>query len=151
MTSFFRPFLCRHILTNSLLPSPPSAAHFSTSLPRLIKKKMPPKKAVVEKKALLGRPGNNLKIGIVGPFFKILVYLISSCLKRRPERWEIVVFQCSVRDRCVNYPPSSSWTTGSISRRSRQSSQFSLRHDKVSALMSFDLFLALNIHKTVLR
>ncbi|EJU04665.1 GTP-dependent nucleic acid-binding protein engD [Dacryopinax primogenitus] len=27
---------------------------------------MPPKKAVVEKKALLGRPSNNLKIGIVG-------------------------------------------------------------------------------------
>ncbi|KAF9533723.1 P-loop containing nucleoside triphosphate hydrolase protein [Crepidotus variabilis] len=27
---------------------------------------MPPKKAVVEKKVLLGRPGNNLKIGIVG-------------------------------------------------------------------------------------
>jgi ribosome biogenesis GTPase A len=27
---------------------------------------MPPKKTVVEKKALLGRPSNNLKIGIVG-------------------------------------------------------------------------------------
>lgn len=30
------------------------------------KYKMPPKKAVVEKKALLGRPSNNLKVGIVG-------------------------------------------------------------------------------------
>ncbi len=29
---------------------------------------MPPKKNVVEKKILLGRPGNNLKIGIVGLF-----------------------------------------------------------------------------------
>ncbi|KAJ6577320.1 P-loop containing nucleoside triphosphate hydrolase protein [Mycena capillaripes] len=64
--AFFRPFSCRRILPSSLLISPPSAAHFSTSLPRLVKKKMPPKKAVVEKKALLGRPGNNLKIGIVG-------------------------------------------------------------------------------------
>ncbi len=27
---------------------------------------MPPKKAVVEEKVLLGRPGNNLKSGIVG-------------------------------------------------------------------------------------
>ncbi len=28
--------------------------------------KMPPKKPVVEEKILLGRPGNNLKSGIVG-------------------------------------------------------------------------------------
>lgn len=36
---------------------------------RLLKKKMPPKKAAAaEKKILLGRPGNNLKIGIVGAF-----------------------------------------------------------------------------------
>jgi len=34
------------------------------------KKRMPPKKAAAqEKKILLGRPGNNLKIGIVGLFF----------------------------------------------------------------------------------
>jgi len=38
----------------------PSSRHFS------IKKRMPPKKQAVEKKTLLGRPGNNLKIGIVG-------------------------------------------------------------------------------------
>ncbi|KAJ7650627.1 P-loop containing nucleoside triphosphate hydrolase protein [Roridomyces roridus] len=44
--------------------------HFSSSTPRLVKKRMPPKKAAgPEKKTLLGRPGNNLKIGIVGPFF----------------------------------------------------------------------------------
>jgi obg-like ATPase 1 len=42
---------------------------FSTSATRAAKKKMPPKKAATpEKKALLGRPGNNLKIGIVGLF-----------------------------------------------------------------------------------
>ncbi|PAV16426.1 cytoplasmic [Pyrrhoderma noxium] len=40
---------------------------FSTTQPTLAKKKMPPKKAPEkEKKALLGRPSNNLKIGIVG-------------------------------------------------------------------------------------
>lgn len=44
-------------------------ACFSTSPPRLAKKKMPPKKAPPrEKRVLLGRPGNNLKIGIVGRF-----------------------------------------------------------------------------------
>jgi len=44
---------------------------FSTSATRGAKKKMPPKKAAPEKKVLLGRPGNNLKIGIVGLFVKI--------------------------------------------------------------------------------
>ncbi|KAG6910115.1 hypothetical protein DXG01_013169 [Tephrocybe rancida] len=40
---------------------------FSASPSRSIKKKMPPKKAAAqEKKTLLGRPSNNLKIGIVG-------------------------------------------------------------------------------------
>ncbi|KAJ6612264.1 P-loop containing nucleoside triphosphate hydrolase protein [Mycena sp. CBHHK59/15] len=57
---------CRRILASPALLYSPSASHFSTSLPRFVKKKMPPKKAVVEKKTLLGRPGNNLKIGIVG-------------------------------------------------------------------------------------
>ena len=48
--SFYRPFS--------------STPHLS------IKKRMPPKKAAAqEKKILLGRPGNNLKIGIVGLFF----------------------------------------------------------------------------------
>jgi hypothetical protein len=42
---------------------------FSTSAPLSIKKRMPPKKsAAPEKKTLLGRPSNNLKIGIVGLF-----------------------------------------------------------------------------------
>jgi hypothetical protein len=45
----------------------PLERRFSTTPPCLVKKRMPPKKApAVEKKVLLGRPGNNLKIGIVG-------------------------------------------------------------------------------------
>ena len=47
----------RPVLTRNFHSSPPS-----------LKKKMPPKKAAAqEKKILLGRPSNNLKIGIVGP------------------------------------------------------------------------------------
>ncbi|KAJ7677372.1 P-loop containing nucleoside triphosphate hydrolase protein [Mycena rosella] len=61
MLHFFRPPTCA---ARSFLF--PSARFFSTSPPRLIKRKMPPKKGAVEKKTLLGRPGNNLKIGIVG-------------------------------------------------------------------------------------
>jgi hypothetical protein len=42
---------------------------FSSSPTAYAKKRdMPPKKAVAEKKTLLGRPSNNLKIGIVGLF-----------------------------------------------------------------------------------
>ncbi|EFP86097.2 GTP-binding protein YchF [Puccinia graminis f. sp. tritici CRL 75-36-700-3] len=43
-----------------------SAQSISPTSHLSIKKRMPPKKTVVEKKALLGRPSNNLKIGIVG-------------------------------------------------------------------------------------
>ena len=44
-----------------------SSRHFLTSVQRrsYAKRKMPPKKAVKEEKILLGRPGNNLKSGIV--------------------------------------------------------------------------------------
>lgn len=46
---------------------PHSHLFFSTTPFLLIKKRMPPKKAApAEKKVLLGRPSNNLKIGIVG-------------------------------------------------------------------------------------
>ncbi|KAF5327250.1 hypothetical protein D9619_004583 [Psilocybe cf. subviscida] len=46
---------------------PISFSSFSTSSSLFAKKKMPPKKAAAaEKKTLLGRPSNNLKIGIVG-------------------------------------------------------------------------------------
>ncbi len=41
---------------------PPFFAHFSTSPTQLAKRKMPPKKKVEEKKIVLGRPGNNLKV-----------------------------------------------------------------------------------------
>lgn len=48
------------------LPRPTHLRAFHAS-PAVDKKKMPPKKKVVEeKKTILGRPGNNLKIGIVG-------------------------------------------------------------------------------------
>lgn len=39
---------------------------FSTSPTPLTKKRMPPKKQQVVEKAKLGRPSNNLKMGIVG-------------------------------------------------------------------------------------
>jgi hypothetical protein len=46
--------------------SPALARNFHPP-PSKLKKKMPPKKAAApEKKILLGRPSNNLKIGIVG-------------------------------------------------------------------------------------
>jgi len=38
---------------------------FLTTTRTYAKKKMPPKKAAKEEKILLGRPGNNLKSGIV--------------------------------------------------------------------------------------
>ena len=41
-----------------------------------IKKRMPPKKAPPqEKKILLGRPSNNLKIGIVGAFLLVTFHI----------------------------------------------------------------------------
>ncbi len=51
-----------------------SSRSFSVSSSALgsVKKRMPPKKAQVqEKKVLLGRPSNNLKIGIVGAYLSI--------------------------------------------------------------------------------
>lgn len=55
---------------------------FSTSATRAAKNKMPPKKAAPsEKKTLLGRPSNNLKIGIVGLFLEhFLLSLSLNCL-----------------------------------------------------------------------
>lgn len=50
-------------------PSPPflflSRRSYSSKKKKASKSKMPPKKAVVQEKVLLGRPGNNLKSGIV--------------------------------------------------------------------------------------
>ena len=54
-------------------PFPSFYRPFSSTAPLNIKKRMPPKKAAAqEKKILLGRPGNNLKIGIVGLFSALL-------------------------------------------------------------------------------
>lgn len=73
LQSLLRPHPLSLSLTLSLrssLPPAPVHRHFSLSSPAHAKKKrnMPPKKVVQEKKTLLGRPGNNLKIGIVGLF-----------------------------------------------------------------------------------
>lgn len=56
--------------TSSSAASPLSTSHFTFTPSRGFatrrgKKKMPPKKQVKEEKILLGRPGNNLKSGIV--------------------------------------------------------------------------------------
>ena len=57
-------------------------------------KKMPPKKAVQEKKVLLGRPGNNLKIGIVGSLSDPSSYLISANSRHRSsECRKVIVLQ----------------------------------------------------------
>lgn len=57
-----------HILTKS----------FSSSSVLFVKKRMPPKKAQApEKKTLLGRPSNNLKIGIVGLFAQNVFFSFS--------------------------------------------------------------------------
>ncbi|KAF5370440.1 hypothetical protein D9615_009760 [Tricholomella constricta] len=61
---FAQVFWCPRALSHHL--PPPGYRFFSESHPCAAKKKMPPKKAAPEKKTLLGRPGNNLKIGIVG-------------------------------------------------------------------------------------
>jgi len=58
--------LHRYRIASSLIHT---HSFFSTSASLLVKKRMPPKKAAApEKKTLLGRPSNNLKIGIVGLF-----------------------------------------------------------------------------------
>jgi len=66
---------------------------------------MPPKKAIVEKKTLLGRPSNNLKIGIVGLFLPFNYFLTltlpSPTLFRSPKRRKIIVLQRPIRDRCT--------------------------------------------------
>jgi hypothetical protein len=67
-------FLLRHRWPPAFYLSAParprSCAHprlFSSTPHAQVKKRMPPKKAAApEKKAILGRPSNNLKIGIVG-------------------------------------------------------------------------------------
>ena len=79
----FYQILHRYTTTSRLLDFP---AFFSTSVIREAKKKMPPKKSAPERKVLLGRPGNNLKIGIVGLFAKSMSFRNSLhlCLKGLP-------------------------------------------------------------------
>lgn len=76
------------------------------STPRCeVKKRMPPKKTVEkEKKAVLGRPSNNLKIGIVGlliiPSCSLSTQIIDfSAVHRAAQRRKIFVFQCTVEHR----------------------------------------------------
>ena len=111
---------------------------FSTSSPWAVKKRMPPKKsAAPEKKILLGRPSNNLKIGIVGqfslpirshllpfihPYFFLKFYRSAQC-------WKIFIFQCTLRNRYVANGLSNTKNL-LITLRSRESRQFSIRNDK---------------------
>ena len=83
--------------------------HFTSTSPVQVKKRMPPKKAPEkEKRAILGRPSNNLKIGIVGLFIHPSVYPPTSSsdisalcvhLIRSPECREIVLLQRSLKNR----------------------------------------------------
>ena len=67
-SGFARIFYCPRAHVHHYL-APAATRSFSASPACLAKKKMPPKKAAApEKKILLGRPSNNLKIGIVGLF-----------------------------------------------------------------------------------
>ena len=97
--------------TSSRPPSPLLALraplrHFSSTRTVAAKKakKMPPKKAVQEKKALLGRPGNNLKIGIVGLFQLAAPETSASLLhafSRPAQRRKVLVLQRPLQDRYV--------------------------------------------------
>lgn len=103
VSRFFGAFCYRPLRYFDHLSSSP--AFFSTSRPCKAKKRMPPKKAgAPEKKILLGRPSNNLKIGIVGLF--LFTKPISSSMMhlgvlRSSQRRKIFFFQCPVRNRSV--------------------------------------------------
>lgn len=71
-------------------------------------KKMPPKKAAAqEKKVMLGRPSNNLKIGIVGAF--ALPFhahrKIHADHSRASKRRKVVLLQCTLEHRFVLVQP----------------------------------------------
>lgn len=71
-------------------------------------KKMPPKKALAqEKKVLLGRPSNNLKIGIVGALALPLhaCYEIHADRARSPQRRKVILLQCPLEHRSVPFYP----------------------------------------------
>ena len=86
---------------------------------------MPPKKVTPERKVLLGRPGNNLKIGIVGPLSvpslsRSPAHLVCRAAKRR----EIVLLQCPLQHRSALDVSARRFSS---LLRSRQGRQFSLR------------------------
>ena len=71
-------------------------------------KKMPPKKAPTqEKKVLLGRPSNNLKIGIVGASVLSLHVCceIHADRTRCSQRWKVFLLQCALEHRSVHSYP----------------------------------------------
>ena len=84
-----------------------SLSCFHSSIPNCASKKikMPPKKSssTSEKKILLGRPGNNLKIGIVGLFRPISPVDSHQQQIRVTECWKVVFLQCFVGHRLVAY------------------------------------------------
>lgn len=82
------------VLSRNFHPSPPS-----------FKKKMAPKKAAApEKKILLGRPSNNLKIGIVGTCQPSRCLLLSHPHHRLAKRRKIIILQRVVQHRSVPPP-----------------------------------------------
>ena len=90
-------------VSSSLSPYPHRTFSLSSAALASRKKRMPPKKAPVqEKKVLLGRPSNNLKIGIVGTFppHDISLFISRPLLSRRAsERRQIILLQCLITDR----------------------------------------------------
>ena len=88
--------------------APRRALHVSPVLAAKKRSAMPPKKAPAqEKKTLLGRPGNNLKIGIVGLFHLPVtgLHALTKHVHRSSERRKVVLLQHSLQDRSVSLPP----------------------------------------------
>jgi len=69
------------------------AFHSSYPFAGQVKRRMPPKKAAApEKKVLLGRPGNSLKIGIVGALCMIIVDIVlTKSVRRSPQCRQVLV------------------------------------------------------------
>ncbi len=70
--------LDRALTTALRRPPIPLFTSFFSTTSSCYAKKMAPKKVVAEKKTLLGRPGNNLKIGIVGLVCSLRIFVFSS-------------------------------------------------------------------------
>jgi hypothetical protein len=103
----------------------------SSSALASVKKRMPPKKAQAqEKKVLLGRPSNNLKIGIVGAYLLFSLMSISNL----PQDFQMSANHLSSMSspRQVNYLNITQWLRVLIQffspHRPRKGSKFSLRY-----------------------